>query len=357
MNSRGCQSKQISDRKFLDAILEANKQINQNYYSTSKVTPPGKNRTVRLSNKRKKVQPEKKATTRKMIEPNVPKELNANGNQLETHKGNELCLNSGEQHCQIIHHCGLMNAEDLHKHQSSDQTDVQIEQHIRYRGCAWCVCGHTQHELNANHEHIRTPLHEPRILLPLPRAQSILPQELVLIGTNIPDAHLHVGMKGRTRSKYFADRSITQSFISILIAPRLFPQKILETKVLKTRSTPYLAVVIIKYREDEQTLIKSFSSPIFDRLGPAKLDACSATSAYIIRNFRAELELLDNITLMVYSRSNGDQFDEEDPNVENMLHQPSTDGILEGEPSAIKDRSSDTDKDMTETHHSKNKPR
>ena len=106
-------------------------------------------------------------------------------------------------------------------------------------------------------------------------------------------------MNGRTRSKYFSDRSITHSFISILIAPRLFPQKILETKVLKTRSTPYIAVVIIKYREEEQTLTKLFSSPIFDTLTQDKLDACSAACDYIIRNFIDELKLLDNNNVML----------------------------------------------------------
>ena len=45
----------------------------------------------------------------------------------------------------------------LHTHQSSDQTDVRIERKNWGRGCAWCMCGHTQHELNAKHERIRTP--------------------------------------------------------------------------------------------------------------------------------------------------------------------------------------------------------
>ena len=95
------------------------------------------------------------------------------------------------------------------------------------------------------------PLHELQILLPLPRAQSTLPQELLLTGTRIPDTHLDMGLNGRTRTKCFVDRSITHSYICTLIAPRLFPQKILETKVLKTRFTPYIVVMIIKYREDE----------------------------------------------------------------------------------------------------------
>ena len=54
------QLKQILERKFLDAILKANTQINQNYFSTSKPKSPWKKRTVRLGNKWKKVQPEQK---------------------------------------------------------------------------------------------------------------------------------------------------------------------------------------------------------------------------------------------------------------------------------------------------------
>ena len=40
-------------------------------------------------------------------------------------------------------------------------------------------------------------LHKPRILLPLPRAQSTLPQELALTGTRIPDAYLDMGICGQ----------------------------------------------------------------------------------------------------------------------------------------------------------------
>ena len=141
---------------------------------------------------------------------------------------------------------------------------------------------------------LELPHHKPQILLPLPRAQSTFPQALVLTGTRLPDAHLEMGMDGRTQSNYFVDRYTTHSFISILIAPRVFPQKILRTKVPKARSTPYIAVVIIKHREDKQTLTKSFSSPIFRTLTQLKLDACSAACAYIIRNFMAELKLLNN---------------------------------------------------------------
>ena len=121
---------------------------------------------------------------------------------------------------------------------------------------------------------LELPHHEPPILLPLPRVHSTLAQELILIGTRIPDAHLDMRMDGRTESKYFANRSITHSFISILIASRLFSQKILETKVQKTSSTPYIEVVIIKYREDKQTLTKPISSPTFGTPTPAKSNAC-----------------------------------------------------------------------------------
>ena len=116
-------------------------------------------------------------------------------------------------------------------------------------------------------------------------------------------------------------------------------------------------MVIIKYREEEQTLTKLFSSPIFDTLTQDKLDACSAACDYIIRNFMAELKLLDDNTLMLDNGSDGDQSDDKDPNVKNMLDQPSIDGILEGGPSAIKDGPSNIDKDITGTHHSTNKSR
>ena len=94
-------------------------------------------------------------------------------------------------------------------------------------------------------------------------------------------------------------------------------------------------MVLSKYREDKQTLTKYFYSPIFDTLAPAKLDACSAACAYIINNFWAKLELPDNNTLPVDSGSEGDQSNDEDPNVKNMLDPPRNDGIPEGEPPAI----------------------
>ena len=55
---------------------------------------------------------------------------------------------------------------------------------------------------------------------------------------------------------------------------------------------------------------------------------------------------------MLDNGSDGDQSDDKDPNVENMLDQPIIDGIPKGEPSTIKDDSSNIVEDMTGTHHS-----
>ena len=105
---------------------------------------------------------------------------------------------------------------------------------------------------------------------------------------------------GRMWSRYFVEKSVSHPFRCILHAARLFPQKILGTKVLKkTRFTPYVAMMNIKYRADEVTLTKSFSSPIFNSFSPAKLDACSRACAYIINNFMAKLELLVNNALQL----------------------------------------------------------
>ena len=122
-------------------------------------------------------------------------------------------------------------------------------------------------------------LHKPPILLPLPRIQSTLPHELVLVRATILEVNLHMRMDGRTQSGCFAQKSVTHLFRCILIAARLFPQKISGTKVLETRSISYAARVLIKYRADKLTLTKSFSSPIFDTFNLAKLDACSAACA------------------------------------------------------------------------------
>ena len=68
------------------------------------------------------------------------------------------------------------------------------------------------------------PLHEPSILFPLPRAQSTLPHELVLVGTTIPEVNLHMRMHGRMRSKYCGKKSVTYPFRGILLVARLFPE-------------------------------------------------------------------------------------------------------------------------------------
>ena len=56
---------------------------------------------------------------------------------------------------------------------------------------------------------------------------------------------------------------------------------------------------------------------------------------------------------MLDNGSDGDQSDDKDPNVKNILDQLSIAGIPEGEPSVIKDDPSNIDEDMTGTHHSK----
>ena len=67
----------------------------------------------------------------------------------------------------------------------------------------------------------------------------------------------------------------------------------------------------------------------------------------------AELKLLDDNNLMLDNGSDGNLSDDKDPNVENVIDQPSIEGIPEGEPSAIKGGSSNIDKDMTGRHLSK----
>ena len=111
--------------------------------------------------------------------------------------------------------------------------------------------------------------------------------------------------------------------------------------------------MIIKYREEEQTLTKSFSSPIFDTGTPAKSSACSAACDYIIRNFMVELKPLNNNTLMLDNSSTSDQSNDKDPTVKIMIDQPRIKVILGGDLSAIKDRLFNSDEDTTRTHHSK----
>ena len=56
---------------------------------------------------------------------------------------------------------------------------------------------------------------------------------------------------------------------------------------------------------------------------------------------------------MLDTGSDVDQSDDKYPNVKNMIDQPRIEGIPEGQPSAIKDGLSNSDKDMTKTHNSK----
>ena len=132
----------------------------------------------------------------------------------------------------------------------------------------------------------------------------------------------------------------------ILMTPRLFPQKILDAKVFKTSSEPHVAVVIIKYRKGDHILTESFSSPIFNTGTPAKSNACRAACEYIIRNFMDELKQLDDETLMKDNGPDGDQYDDEDLNADNVIE-----GIPKGDPSVIKDGSFNSDEDTTSTHH------
>ena len=103
--------------------------------------------------------------------------------------------------------------------------------------------------------------------------------------------------------------------------------------------------MIIQYREEEQALTKSFSSPIINTGTPAKSNAYSATCDYIIRNFVVDLKLLDDNTLMLGNGLDGNQSDDKELNVKNMIDQPRIEGIPYGEPNS--------GKDMTRTHHSK----
>ena len=121
---------------------------------------------------------------------------------------------------------------------------------------------HIKHERIAKHERSRTPPAQTTKSTSSATRAITFSHALVLIGTTIPEVHLQMRINGRTRIEYFVDRSVTHPFISILLVPRLFPQKILEKQVLKTRSKPYVAMVLIKYRADELTLTTSFLVPL-----------------------------------------------------------------------------------------------
>ena len=55
---------------------------------------------------------------------------------------------------------------------------------------------------------------------------------------------------------------------------------------------------------------------------------------------------------MLNNGSEGNQYDDKDHDADNMLDLPHVEGVPEGEPSAIKDTSFESDKDITRTHHS-----
>ena len=67
-----------------------------------------------------------------------------------------------------------------------------------------------------------------------------------------------------------------------------------------------------------------------------------------------ELKQLDDVTLNLNNGSGGNQYDDEDHDADSMLMSdlPHVEGVPEGEPSAIKDTSFESDKDITRTHHS-----
>ena len=190
------------------------------------------------------------------------------------------------------------------------------------------------------------------MLLPPPQGQSTLPHEFSLMVTRIPDGHLDMVVDGRPRSDYFTGRSVDNPLVAIMMTPRLSPQKILETKVYKTTSIPQIAVVIIRYKKGEQILKESSCSLIFGTITPAKRNTYRAACDYITRNFMNKLKQLADDTLKLNNGSDGDQHDGEYHDDDNMLDLPHVEGVPEGESSAIKDESFDSDEDIPRTHHS-----
>ena len=73
-----------------------------------------------------------------------------------------------------------------------------------------------------------------RMLLLPPQRPSPLPHQLSLTSTSISGDHLSMANDGTTRSVQFAIKSVKNLFLATIIAPRLFPQKILDIKVHKT---------------------------------------------------------------------------------------------------------------------------
>ena len=187
------------------------------------------------------------------------------------------------------------------------------------------------------------------MILPPPQSQSTLPHEFSLMSTRISDNHLSLAVDEKKRSEYFVSKSFDNPFLSIMIAPRLFPQKILEIKVYKTPSIPQIAVVIIRYTRGQEILTKSFCSPILGLVNAAKWSACKLACKYIIKNFMDELKQLDGDTLGSNIEPDGDQHDDEDDNPVNIGIPPHIEGVPAGEPSAIREESFDKDEPTNST--------
>ena len=66
----------------------------------------------------------------------------------------------------------------------------------------------------------------------------------------------------------------------------------------------------------------------------------------------AELELLNNNALQLDIRPEGNQSEDKDPSVNNILDPPRIGGIPEGEPLTIKDGPSNIDNEISESHYS-----
>ena len=81
-------------------------------------------------------------------------------------------------------------------------------------------------------------LNEPPFLHPLPPTQANLPQEIVLHETGIQEDNPHIRLGDRPQSQYFMEKLNLDPFRCIMFAPRIFPQKILGTQVLKKDPPP-----------------------------------------------------------------------------------------------------------------------
>ena len=122
----------------------------------------------------------------------------------------------------------------------------------------------------------------------------------------------------------------------MLLAPRLFPQKRLDTKVYKTPAgSPSLSLVIISYKEGQEILTKSFCSPILSSLYAAKQSTCKLACEYILENFMNELTQHDGDDLGSIEEPDSDQHDDEDDDDVSMEIPPHREGVPTGEPTTI----------------------